>query len=302
MGILERALAHWPILESTWEGGPRTDIHPKPGKLPGSLSRMTPNTFNSNAKTFGSLMLGPILRRNGFIHARVVQSRGRRGSRFLYGIRLTPLLCSVSGWKESSWVDNSLRGEPNARENESSWVDNSWKGRSSGPKKESWVDQSWASNASKTQASTPTNQSASYFEGEEAYDDDTYNDGTYDDDNEDNSYAMQSWLSPTPSYNQVPRPESLWQPHFLVQYENQLEAVQHLGTFGMKAPYRFGTHERDPLAQEYRRLDPNLLVIASSLMSGQREGHQFLSQHHASVVSRTNVCIYLSMICVTLSA
>ena len=29
MGILERALANWPILESTWEGGPPTGIDPK---------------------------------------------------------------------------------------------------------------------------------------------------------------------------------------------------------------------------------------------------------------------------------
>ena len=33
--ILERALASWPILEWTWEGGPPTDIGPKLCKLYG---------------------------------------------------------------------------------------------------------------------------------------------------------------------------------------------------------------------------------------------------------------------------
>ena len=33
--MLERALANWPILESTWEGGPPTDIDPKFGRLYG---------------------------------------------------------------------------------------------------------------------------------------------------------------------------------------------------------------------------------------------------------------------------
>ena len=34
-GILERALANWPILESTWEGGPTTDLDPQLCKLHG---------------------------------------------------------------------------------------------------------------------------------------------------------------------------------------------------------------------------------------------------------------------------
>ena len=29
LGMLEQALANWPILQSTWEGGPLTDIAPK---------------------------------------------------------------------------------------------------------------------------------------------------------------------------------------------------------------------------------------------------------------------------------
>ena len=79
------------------------------------------------------------------------------------------------------------------------------------------------------------------------------------------------------------------------QYGNELETfdeLQHLATIGMKPPYRFGTHKDDPLAQEYRKLNPQVVVIASSLMNGQREGHHFLSQHHANLVSRTYPCIY----------
>ena len=60
----------------------------------------------------------------------------------------------------------------------------------------------------------------------------------------------------------------------------------------MKPPYQFGTNEDNPLAREYRKLDPNVLVIALSLMTGKREGHHFLSQQHAIDVSRTNACIY----------
>ena len=33
--MLEQALASWPILESTWEGEPQTDIYPKICKLYG---------------------------------------------------------------------------------------------------------------------------------------------------------------------------------------------------------------------------------------------------------------------------
>ena len=33
--MVERALANWPILESTWEEGPPTDINPKVCKLYG---------------------------------------------------------------------------------------------------------------------------------------------------------------------------------------------------------------------------------------------------------------------------
>ena len=78
------------------------------------------------------------------------------------------------------------------------------------------------------------------------------------------------------------------------QYNREVETVdelRHLGTFGMKPPYRFGTHEDDPLASEYTKLDPQVLVIASSAMAGQRRGHQFLSQRHAAVVSNRNAAI-----------
>ena len=148
----------------------------------------------------------------------------------LYGIRrLIPLFCSVSGWNQSSWVCNSWKGGPNASKNESSWVDYSWSGEPNAPSNESWVDQSWESNTPKTQAASQTNQSTSYFEeedDEDTNDEGTYNDGTYDDGNEDKSYASQIWLSP--SYDQVRRPEPLWQPYYMEQYEDEIGTVEEL--------------------------------------------------------------------------
>ena len=130
-----------------------------------------------------------------------------------------------------------VEGKDEHSKNESSWVDNSWRGELNAPNNESWVDQSWLSNAPRRQASSRTNQSNSYFEEED--DDDTYEDGTYDGDtynngNEDNLYAAQSWLTPPPSHNSVHRTEPLWQPYHMEQYGHEIETVdelQHLGTF-----------------------------------------------------------------------
>ena len=214
--------------------------------------------------------------------------------------RLIPLLWSVSGWNQSSydiWVDNSWKGGPNTSKKEASWRDHSWKGEPNAPHDESLVDQSWLSNAPRTQASTQTNQFNSYFKEDndhDAYEDGTYDGGTYNDGNEDNSYAAQSWSTPPPSYDSVRRPEPLRQPYYMEQYEHEIETVgelQHLGTFGMKPPYRFGTYKDDPLGKEYTKLDPQVLVIAASLIARQRRGHQFLSSRHATGVPKTNAII-----------
>ena len=170
-----------------------------------------------------------------------------------------------------------------------------WGGEPSAPNDKSWVDQSWLSNAPRTQATTRTNQSDSYLE--QVNNDDAYGDlpDSYIDDNEDNSYARQSWSTPLPSYDAVRRPEPLWQPYHMERYDHEVETVdelRHLGTFRMKPPYRFGTHKDDPLATEYTKLDPQVLVIASSAMAGQRQGHQFLSRRHAAVVSSMNATIH----------
>ena len=56
------------------------------------------------------------------------------------------------------------------------------------------------------------------------------------------------------------------------QYELEIETVvelQHLDKIRMKPPYRLGTHEDNPLAEEYTKLDPQVLVIASITMAGQ---------------------------------
>ena len=47
-------------------------------------------------------------------------------------------------------------------------------------------------------------------------------------------------------------------------------------------------HEEGPLARDYTKLDPNVPVIAPN----PTDGHRFLSQQHANVVSWTTACIY----------
>ena len=113
-------------------------------------------------------------------------------------------------------------------------------------------------------------------------------------DNEDYAYATQSWSTPPPSDDTVPKQESLWQPYNMPQYNHEIETIdqlRHLGTFGMKPPYRFGTHEDDPLAMEYIKLEPSVPTIASSAMAGQRANHVFLSKCHAAIVTNTNAAI-----------
>ena len=142
------------------------------------------------------------------------------------------------------------------------------------------------------QATTRTNQSDSYYDND---DDEDYGDlpQAWSDD-EDYAYSTQSWSTPPPSYDTVPKPESLCQPYNMQQYNHEVEAIEqlrHLGTFGMKPPYRFGTHEEDPLATEYIKLEPSVLTIASSAMAGQRGNRIFLSERHAAVVTNTKAAI-----------
>ena len=118
-----------------------------------------------------------------------------------------------------------------------------------------WVNKSWQSNAPKTQASTRTNQSDSYY-----YNDDDEPWPLECDDEEDYAYepsaydAAQRWSTPPPSYDTVLAPEPMWQPYNMPQYHHDIETVdrlRHLGTFEMKPPYRFGTHEDDRMKSEY---------------------------------------------------
>ena len=90
------------------------------------------------------------------------------------------------------------------------------------------------------------NQSDSYY-----YNDDDEPWPLESDDEENYAYdATQRWSTPPPSYDTVPAPERLWQPYNMPQYNHEIETVdqlRHLGTFGMKPPYQFGTHEGDPM-------------------------------------------------------
>ena len=92
----------------------------------------------------------------------------------------------------------------------------------------------------------------------------------------------------------MPKPETLWQPYNMPQYNHEIETVdqlRHLGTFGLKPPYQFEKHEDDPMKSEYTKLEPSVLTIAWSAMAGQRAKHVFLNKRHAAVVTKTNATI-----------
>ena len=58
-----------------------------------------------------------------------------------------------------------------------------------------------------------------------------------------------------PNYEEVHQPEPKWPPHYLAANQKELETVdevEHVGEFGMKPLYRYGTHEEDKLAGLYR--------------------------------------------------
>ena len=201
-------------------------------------------------------------------------------------------LCSAPGWVDSSWTSRPNTWTSRPSRDEPSWGPNTGERNTSSYNNNDdaapnvWVDQSWQSNAPKTQASTRTNQSDSYYyndndepwplesddEGDFAYEPSAYD-------------ATQRWWTPPPSYDSVPAPEPQWQPYNMPQYNHEIETVdqlRHLGTFGMKPPYRFGTHEDDPMKSEYTKLKPSVLTIASSAMAGQRARHVFLNKRHAA--------------------
>ena len=86
----------------------------------------------------------------------------------------------------------------------------------------------------------------------------------------------------------------MWQPYNMPQYNHEIETVEqlrHLGTFKLKPPYRFGTHEDDPMKTEYTKLEPSVLTIASRAMAGHRGRHMFLNERDAAVVTKTNATI-----------
>ena len=59
----------------------------------------------------------------------------------------------------------------------------------------------------------------------------------------------------------------------------------------MKPPCRFGTHEDNPPATEYIKLEPSVLTIASSAMACQRANHVFLNERQDVVVTKKNAAI-----------
>ena len=148
----------------------------------------------------------------------------------------------------------------------------------------------------KTQASTRTNQSDSHYHDDDHNDDDEPCPlESYDEVYDEEEYTDEPvWSTAPPSYDSVPVPESKWQPYNMPQYNHEIETIDELrdlGTFGLKPPYRFGTHENDPMKTEYTKLEPSVLTIASSAMAGFRGPHTFLNEKDAAVVSRANATI-----------
>ena len=116
-----------------------------------------------------------------------------------------------------SWGPNT--GEPNT----SSYNNNN----DTAPN--NWVDQSWQSSAPRTPASTQTNQSDSYYYND---DDEPYPLDPWSKGEEDYAYdATQSWSTPPPSYDTVPKPEPLWQPYNMPQYNHEIETVNNSDTW-----------------------------------------------------------------------
>ena len=220
----------------------------------------------------------------------------------LHGIRrLIPFLCSAPGWVDSSWTSRPNTWTSRPSRDGPSWQPNTGEPNSSSYNNNhdaaynDWVDQSWQSNAPSLQASTRTNQCDSYYynddhepwplesNNEEEY---PYKPSAYD--------ATQDWSTPLPRYNPVPVPEPQWQPYNMPQYNHEIETLEqlrHLGTFGLKPAYQFGTHKDDPRKSEYTKLKPSKLTIASSTMAGQRARHVLLNECHAAVVTKMNATI-----------
>ena len=195
--------------------------------------------------------------------------------------------------RPNTWTSRPSRDGPSWGPNTRELNDSSYNNNDEAAPND-WVDQSWQSNAPKTQASTRTNQSDSYY-----YNDD-HDPWLESDDEEEYPYepsafdATQSWSTPAPSYDSVPVPEPMWQPYNMPQYNHVIKTVEqlrHLGTFGLKPPYRLGTHEDDTMKTEYTKLEPSILTIASSAMAGQRGRHMFLNERHATFVTKKNAII-----------
>ena len=140
-----------------------------------------------------------------------------------------PFLCSAPGWVDSSWTSRpntltsrpsrngpSWGGEPNTGEPNTTNYNNN-----DDDAPNDWVAQSWQLNARRTQATTRTNQSDSYYYNDNVEDYGDMPDAWSDD--EDYAYATQSWSKPPPSYDTVSKPESLWQSYNMPQYNRQLD-------------------------------------------------------------------------------
>ena len=91
-------------------------------------------------------------------------------------------------------------------------------------------------------------------------------------------------------YDEVCRQEFFWPPYYLAGPRKEFEAVnafQHQGEYGVKPPYRFGTHEEDTLAELYSKLHPNVLILRPNSVSK----HKMFNAQHEQLISTTRTCI-----------
>ena len=186
--VLEIALANWPVPEPT-KGGTPPDMQPELCKLYGPPPPVDAEYFRERCSSPDWFDSDEDLA--------CYTGYDNRSS----------FLCSAPGWVDSSWTSrpNTWTSRPSRDE----------PGTGEPKVADDWVDQSWHSNAPKTQASTRTNQSDSYYHNDDHNDDNEP--WPLESDNEEEYPYEPVWSTAPPSYNYVPVPESKWQPYNMPQ-------------------------------------------------------------------------------------
>ena len=101
-------------------------------------------------------------------------------------------------------------------------------------------------------------------------------------------WPQESTLSRAPDYRQVvdDRPEAQWQPYHWTRLRDELESASMMlkrGEYGLKPPYRFGTHPKYPLAPYHSILSPLVMIIESE----SKVAHKALTDRHNALIMAT---------------